>query len=429
MNGSLRILHAAGTGDIIGTYRCWARGEPDLSEVAMTYSEQFYDVCRELGAQAWVISSHPRREIVRDGQFIVEHRPIPFFSSRGLRFHIGKLWNSLRLIVSAIQFRANVVVVMNGVYWFSLAILALMGIRVVPSLHCALWPAGHRPMTFRWRLVHYLDGWFWRCCPTATIAVSPECERQVRELSDRVRGRFYQVRAQYRTEVFNHLPSPPNRRPFHILYAGRIARMKGVFDLLEVARQLESRFPGVYRWELCGNGPDLERLRVEVAAAGLESSFELRGKLKQADMMAAFSGCHVVVVPTNRLFAEGLNKVSVEGVLAGRVVVTSRLSNAIDLVGDAVVEVPPNDVAAYRDALITLAHDPAVYERKRAATELVRAQFYDRDRSWGAAVRRVLIGCATSMGTELGRTVEAGPRFLGQNRQTIGIAYGPPRAR
>src|SRR5437899_237084 len=68
MNGSLRILHAAGTGDIIGTYRCWARGEPDLSEVAMTYSEQFYDVCRELGAQAWVISSHPRREIVRDGQ-------------------------------------------------------------------------------------------------------------------------------------------------------------------------------------------------------------------------------------------------------------------------------------------------------------------------------------------------------------------------
>ena len=75
---SLRILYAAGPGDVIGTYRHWKQGLDDPSEVAVTYSSQLFDVCRELGAEAWVISYHPRRQKLRDGPFVVEHRPLPF---------------------------------------------------------------------------------------------------------------------------------------------------------------------------------------------------------------------------------------------------------------------------------------------------------------------------------------------------------------
>src|SRR5262245_16666840 len=133
----LRVIYAAGTGDIISTYRCWSRSMSDLSEVALTYSEQFYSVCEELNAQAWVISSHSRPEMIRDGRFLLEHRPIPLCKWRGLPFHIGKIFYSLRFVISALVYRANVAIVAGGVYWFSLALLGCFGIRIIPSLHCA----------------------------------------------------------------------------------------------------------------------------------------------------------------------------------------------------------------------------------------------------------------------------------------------------
>ena len=49
---AVRIFYAAGPGDIIGTYRHWSRGEYDPSQIHVTYSAQFFDVCRNIGAQA-----------------------------------------------------------------------------------------------------------------------------------------------------------------------------------------------------------------------------------------------------------------------------------------------------------------------------------------------------------------------------------------
>ena len=56
----LRILYAAGPGDVVGTYRHWKEGRDDPSQVAVTYSGQFYDLCRDLGAEGYVISYCPR---------------------------------------------------------------------------------------------------------------------------------------------------------------------------------------------------------------------------------------------------------------------------------------------------------------------------------------------------------------------------------
>ena len=44
----LRILYAAGPGDVIGTYRHWKEGRDDPSQIAITYSGQFYSLCKEL---------------------------------------------------------------------------------------------------------------------------------------------------------------------------------------------------------------------------------------------------------------------------------------------------------------------------------------------------------------------------------------------
>jgi glycosyltransferase involved in cell wall biosynthesis len=240
-------------------------------------------------------------------------------------------------------------------------------------------------------MIQALDGWFWRRVAWATLAVSPECERQVREVAGRPRGPINQIRAQYRKGYFESLAPPPphSEKPFHVLYAGRIERAKGVFDLLAVAEKLERQRPGAFAWEVCGEGKDAERLAQAAAEKGLSKVFALRGRLGQSGMADAFARSHIVVVPTNSAgnFAEGLNKVAVEGALAGRPVVTSRLSNAIEVLGDAVLEVPPDDLGAYTDAFVRLADDPDLYARKAAACRVVRDQFYDESHSFGQAVR------------------------------------------
>ena len=123
---SLRILYAAGPGDVIGTYEYWRDGRDDPAQVAMTYSGQFYDLCRELDAQALVISTCSRRASIRDGRFTIQHRPIPLRTRSGVLYHIGQLLHELRLVGAALRFRADVVVVGGYGHWFAFLMLPML---------------------------------------------------------------------------------------------------------------------------------------------------------------------------------------------------------------------------------------------------------------------------------------------------------------
>src|SRR5690242_17188248 len=98
----LRILYAAGPGDVIEDYRHWVRGVDHPAQVSVTYSGQFYDVCRDLGAQAYVLSSCSTPGFVRDGPFTLRHRTIPFEDGPGALYHLGQVWAGLRLLAVAL---------------------------------------------------------------------------------------------------------------------------------------------------------------------------------------------------------------------------------------------------------------------------------------------------------------------------------------
>jgi hypothetical protein len=57
----------------------------------------------------------------------------------------------------------------------------------------------------------------------------------------------------------------------------------------------------------------------------------------------------------------------------------------------AVVEVPPNDVKAYGDAILKLRDDRAFYWQKQRACLRLRQPFFDSSRSWAAALKSVLL--------------------------------------
>ena len=93
----IRLMYAAGPGNVTGTYQHWKSGQDDPSQVSVTYSGQFLDVCKSLDADALVISSCPQNGTVKDGPFELKHVPRLFPNARGLFYHIAEILYGIRV--------------------------------------------------------------------------------------------------------------------------------------------------------------------------------------------------------------------------------------------------------------------------------------------------------------------------------------------
>lgn len=389
----LRILYLDGPGDIAETYRQWKAGERDSGQLAKPYSGQFFEVCRALGAQGYVLSTSEKPAYIKDEAFTIEHRALNGGRQAGIRFHVGQIVFAARLIWTALRFRADIVLVAESVHWFLLAPLSWLGIPLAPMLHCTLWPKGYPPARWTQRTILRCNGWFWRRRAGATLAISAECARQIMETAGgQPRGPVLETRPSFYPETFAEIAPPPPRdgRPFRVLFAGRVEQPKGVFDLLEAAARLQQAVPGGYVWDVCGQGGALEQLQRDVQTRGLGPVVHLHGYLGRAEITAKLGQCHAVIVPTTAAFAEGMNKTVIEAVLAGRPVVATNLCPAVELLGHAIVEVPPGDIDRYVAAFRQLRENPAYYAGKTQRRPEVEAQFYDHELSWASGLKRVI---------------------------------------
>ncbi|HLL89384.1 MAG TPA: glycosyltransferase family 4 protein [Tepidisphaeraceae bacterium] len=386
----LRIFYAAGPGDVIGTFGHWSAGRDDPSQVAVTYSGQFYDACRDLGAEGYVLAYNPNKRSVREGPFRIVHRPLRFMRGPGPLYHLEQIWAGARMALSAKRFGADVAIVSGGAHWFSLGLMARLGVRVVPTLHCVLWskhapPERYRKWPWRW------DARFFAARPAAVMSLSDDITEQLGVMAAGRYGRpVFPFLPTYRREAFAGMPPPPAGKPFRVLFAGRIEPNKGVYDLLAIAKRFAAAGRTDVEFDLCGDGGHLAALRTAADAAGVSPRFRCHGHVTKPVMRQRFEQCHVLIAPTTTDFIEGFNKTVAEGVLAGRPVVTSSVCPALAYVREAVVEVPPDDVSAYGDAILRLCDDPRLYEQKRRGCGDVAELFYDPERGWAAALKRVI---------------------------------------
>lgn len=386
----LRIFYAAGPGDVANTYRCWKQGRDDPSYLSCAYAQQFFEVCRELNAQAYVLACCVKPDLVRDEHFTVEHRPNPFEPTRGARFHFGRVWYGLQMLATALRFRATVAVVPMGTYWFMLSLFRLCGVQVIPSLHEVLWCKYGR-LKRSHRVINRLGRRLFARHAFAILSICDDADRQVAQLTRGHHRPIVSFLPSFRPQKFEEgARSRPPRPPFRVVFIGRIERNKGVFDLLEVAQDLVARGRADIIFDVWGGGSQLGALRSAVVTAKMEATFRCHGYRDELGTAATYGSAHVVVVPTTTEFAEGFPRVVAEAVLSGCPVVTSAVCPAVTYVGDAVVEVPPNDIAAYADAIVRLCDDHELYEHKRRACMVLRAQFCDPVRSWGSALKTAL---------------------------------------
>jgi glycosyltransferase involved in cell wall biosynthesis len=388
-----RILYAAGPGDVIGTYKHWKAGRDDPSQVAITYSGQFYEFCRENQARGYVISSNARVDVYAEDNLIIKHRPIPFLRGPGPLYHLGQIWYGLRLVLSAVWYRVDLAIVADGAHWFVLGLMPWFGVKVVPTLHCVLWPT-HRQTGGRViRLIRKLNARFFRRRVTAVLSLSNDITKQVQSMLNGKPVPIIPFLPTYRPESFGDgFGPPPAPPPFRVFFAGRIEKNKGVFDLLDIARNLaDEESPATeIEFDLCGDGSQLETLRAAAANAGVSETFRCHGHSTKPFMREQYEKCHVVIVPTTSEFVEGFNKVVAEGVLAGRPVITSSVCPALEYVQQAVLEVPPDNAQGYQDAIVKLRADPELYESKRLGCAEVRTQFYNPALGWKSAVAKAV---------------------------------------
>ena len=209
-----RVFYTAGPGDIINAHGYWRRNEHCPTEVNLTSSGQLEQACQDLGAEAYLVGYHARKEIVKDGAFTLEHRPKPMPGASGVRYHLSEILYGLGLLATAVRFRADVAVIDSGsTHFFVTSLFRMMGIRVIPVLHNTLWPHGFPPTRRIHRAILALDSFFFRHVATAVIGVSPECTRQVEELTQGPSPPMYQARAQFPARVLREDPPSPSVRP------------------------------------------------------------------------------------------------------------------------------------------------------------------------------------------------------------------------
>jgi len=395
----LRILYIAGPGKVVQTYENWRSGRDDPSRTSVTYAGQFFDIVKALDARGYLISarvSDRESQYHKDERFTIEDRPVAFLKSQnGLLYYVGQLWSGLGLIVSALRFRADVAIVTEGLTrFFLMTVLTWFGIEVVPTIHCVLWrkyseSGPPRSEKIFLRLSQYL---FSRAC-LATIVVSDEIGAQVRKVAgDEVRPILRSIPL-YRPESFAEIAAPVRSpdKPFRILFAGRVVTNKGVFDLLEAAKQLRDRGERNIAFDICGRGDALEALRKAVAAADLEASFHCHGHCNQDQMHHMLEQSHVAIVPTQTSFIEGFSKSVVEGVAAGRPTIASRVCNDLEYFGGAVLPVEPNQVEAYVDAIARLYDDGDFYQQMQQECQKYCSAFSDPQKAWGGLLQQLFV--------------------------------------
>ncbi|HMP81821.1 MAG TPA: glycosyltransferase family 4 protein [Verrucomicrobiota bacterium] len=156
-------------------------------------------------------------------------------------------------------------------------------------------------------------------------------------------------------ELFSPRNVPKSERPT-IVFAGKLARNKGVLLLAEAARRLAGEFPGL-QLRLLGRGDAkvIEELRSVTRA--FPDLLDLPGFVDRRELPEHFSRAHVFAAPSE--YEGGPGFVYLEAMACGVPVIACAGSGAAEVVRDGQngLLVPPRDVAALTESLRALLRD------------------------------------------------------------------------
>lgn len=383
------LIYVEGSGDIVEAMTRWYHNEDVISETSLTFSGQVFDFCKKNNLNTLGVSSFPqKKQVMFEGFSAFSQRK--FTLSGAIGYHLSQILYGLYLIALCLRHRPKYLHVTNGAtHWFMLAPLKLFGIKIFPQFHNTFWAKGYPPTSKVKRLFLALDAWFLKYIATRAICCSPEIKSQIEVMTNLKNCPTDVFKAQFYRSNFEAALAPPahDSAVFNVVFAGRVEREKGVFDILDMAQLLKH---APIAFHICGGGSDLALLESECKTQQLESQVTIHGRLNRPALLSIYEQAHTVIVPTRSSFCEGLPMVAIEAILLGRPVITSSLSNALDVLGAAIVEAQPENTASYVDAIKQLKSDKTLYVTKQAACLPLREQFLDRKEGLAAVLEKTI---------------------------------------
>ena len=174
-------------------------------------------------------------------------------------------------------------------------------------------------------------------------------------------------------------PPVDPQAPLRLLFMGRLARVKGLDELLEALQRVRARGIAV-RLLVAGSGPDEHWMRHRVRSLALKNEVSFLGAVAGEHKARLLALADVFVLPSNH--AEGLPYALLEAMAAGAVPVVTPVGAVPDVVTHGVhgLVVAQRDPEAVAQAIAALAQDRAQLARMSAACRRRVATAYSIDR-------------------------------------------------
>lgn len=125
-------------------------------------------------------------------------------------------------------------------------------------------------------------------------------------------------------------PLPAEEREEKIICIARLSSEKAQSGLIQAFTEVSPEFPTL-QLHFIGDGPDLQRLQMLAADAGLADRVRFHGRLSEADTLAELRTARLMVLPS---FMEGLPVVLLEAAALEVPAIASRITGVPELITD-----------------------------------------------------------------------------------------------
>jgi glycosyltransferase involved in cell wall biosynthesis len=174
----------------------------------------------------------------------------------------------------------------------------------------------------------------------------------------------YRVIPQFgvRPDIFSPPPGRDEGRTFVIGSAGRrLVAEKGVDILLRAAAKL----PGIWRVQIAGEGPARRELERLVINLGIQDRVHFDGIISSSQMPAYLRQLDVLVLPSRTLpnWKEQFGRILIEAMACGVPVIGSNSGEIPNVIGDAGLIFPEDNVVELHNHLLTLLKDESLRRR------------------------------------------------------------------
>lgn len=235
---------------------------------------------------------------------------------------------------------------------------------------------GTKAKVITWEHANYFNNWGSR--------IFPHIRRFAARHSDAMVVLTAQDQQNYETHISSKVPiyaiaNPVQSHVVHydtasrtILSAGALFPIKGYDRAIEVAKRILPSRPA-WKWIICGEGPERERLECMIQDAGLEGRVVLPGTVR--DMESQYRSAAMVVMTSHM---EGLPMVLLEAKSYGLPLVSfDIMTGPRDIIKDGVngYLIPPGDVDVMAERLSMLMESGELRTNFSAASEIGMENF------------------------------------------------------